>query len=67
MTDTQAQAMPHGTPKSEGLANTPQDPATGRVKPADGPMDRPGTEAEERASAKAASAASPRSEGAGDA
>lgn len=48
-TDTQAQRMPQGKPGSEGLANTPQDTATGIVKPQDGPMERPGTEAEEKA------------------
>ncbi|GEP03914.1 hypothetical protein [Methylobacterium oxalidis] len=48
-TDTQAQRMPHGKPESEGLANAPQDTATGRVKRQDGPLERPGTEAEERA------------------
>ena len=48
-TDTQAQRMPHGKPESEGLANAPQDTATGKVKQQDGPMDRPGTEAEEKA------------------
>ncbi|MHC2106537.1 MULTISPECIES: hypothetical protein [unclassified Methylobacterium] len=47
--DTQAQRMPHGKPKSEGLANAPLDTATGTVKPQDGPMDRAGTEAEEAA------------------
>ncbi|MCJ2055601.1 hypothetical protein MKL09_03425 [Methylobacterium sp. J-048] len=48
-TDTQAQRMPQGKPKSEGLANAPLDTATGTVKPQDGPMDRAGTEAEEAA------------------
>lgn len=47
--DTQTQSMPGGKPKSDGLANTPQDTQTGAVKPQDGPMDRPGTEAEEEA------------------
>ena len=47
--DTQAQRMPQGKPKSEGLANTPQDTTTGAVKPQDGPMERLGTEAEEEA------------------
>ena len=41
--------MPQGKPKSEGLTNSPQDTATGTVKPQDGPMERPGTEAEEEA------------------
>ena len=48
-TDTQAQRMPQGKPKSKGLTNSPQDTATGTVKPQDGPMERPGTEAEEEA------------------
>ena len=47
--DTQAQRMPGGKPKSEGLAHTPQDTVTGAVKPQGGPMDRPGTEAEDSA------------------
>lgn len=47
--DSQAQRMPGGKPGSEGLANTPQDPVTGTVRPQDGPMDRAGTEAEEAA------------------
>ncbi len=45
--DTQAQRMPQGKPPSEGLANTPQDTATGAIKPQDGPMERAGTEKEE--------------------
>ena len=45
--DTQVQRMPSGKPKSDGLANTPQDTTTGTVKPQDGPMDRRGTEVEE--------------------
>jgi hypothetical protein len=47
--DTQAQRMPHGKPPSDGLANTPQDTATGEIKPQDGPMERAGTEKEEAA------------------
>ncbi|MCJ2101031.1 hypothetical protein [Methylobacterium sp. E-046] len=47
--DTQAQRMPQGKPPSEGLANTPQDTATGAIKPQDGPMERAGTEKEEAA------------------
>lgn len=47
-TDTQVQRIPQGKPGREGLANTPQDTATGTVKPQDGPMERLGTEAEER-------------------
>ncbi len=47
--DTQAQRLPDGKPESEGLANTPQDTATGAVRPQDGPTDRPGTEAEDEA------------------
>ncbi|KAB1068492.1 hypothetical protein [Methylobacterium planeticum] len=45
-TDTQAQRMPAGKPESKGLANSPQDTATGTVRPQDGPMERAGTEAE---------------------
>jgi hypothetical protein len=45
-TDTQAQRMPAGKPESEGLANSPQDTTTGRVRAQDGPMERAGTEAE---------------------
>ncbi|MDR7039673.1 MULTISPECIES: hypothetical protein [Methylobacterium] len=48
-TDTQAERMPHGKPASEGLANAPQDTATGRVQSQDGPLERPGTEAEDEA------------------
>ncbi|WP_375465649.1 hypothetical protein [uncultured Methylobacterium sp.] len=48
-TDTQAQRMPNGTPKPEGAAITPLDTTTGEVRPHEGPMDRPGTEAEEEA------------------
>jgi hypothetical protein len=44
--DTQAQRLPAGKPESEGLANSPQDTATGKVRPQDGPMERAGTEAE---------------------
>ena len=47
--DTQAQRMPHGKPESEGLANTPQDTATGEIKAQDGPMERADTEKEEAA------------------
>ncbi|MEA1833375.1 hypothetical protein U8607_14920 [Methylobacterium durans] len=52
-TDTQAERTPHGKPESAGLANTPQDTATGRVQAQDGPMERPGTEAEEEEAGKA--------------
>ncbi|MGH1573629.1 hypothetical protein ACRAWG_26950 [Methylobacterium sp. P31] len=46
-TDTQTQRMPRGRPVRAGLAQTPLDPATGVVKPQDGPMERAGTEKEE--------------------
>ena len=45
--DAQAQRITDGEPSSEGLANTPNDTAAGTVKPQDGPMERPGTEAED--------------------
>jgi len=48
-TDTQAQRMPQGKPKPNGAAITPQDTVTGETKPGAGPMDRPGTEAEDEA------------------
>jgi hypothetical protein len=54
-TDTQAQRMPAGKPESEGLANTPQDTTTGKVRPQDGPMERAGTEAEASARGEAGS------------
>ena len=44
--DTQAQRMPQGKPTPDGAAITPQDTVDGKTKPVDGPMDRPGTEAE---------------------
>ncbi|MCJ2078874.1 hypothetical protein MKK68_25100 [Methylobacterium sp. E-016] len=47
--DTQAQRMPNGTPKPEGGAITPVDTTTGKIKEHGGPMDRPGTEAEDEA------------------
>ena len=47
--DTKAQRMPEGEPRTEGAAITPRDTVDGKTKPVDGPMDRPGTEAEEAA------------------
>ena len=47
--DTQAQRMPQGKPKPEGAAISPEDTVSGEIKPVDGPMDRPGTEAEDKA------------------
>lgn len=47
--DDQAGAMPNDKPEREGLADSPKDTATGTMKPQDGPMDRPGTEAEDEA------------------
>ncbi len=47
--DTQAQRMPQGKPTPDGAAITPQDTVDGKTKPVDGPMDRPGTEAEDAA------------------
>ena len=35
--------------QSNGAAVSPKDPATGRLKSQSGPMERPGTEAEEAA------------------
>jgi hypothetical protein len=43
--DPQVQRMSDGEPGSDGLADTPQDTAGGIVKPQDGALDRPGTEA----------------------
>jgi len=37
------------TSKNDTLAETPKDPVTGAVRPQVGPLDRPGTEAEEKA------------------
>ena len=37
------------TSKNDTLADLPKDPVTGAVRPQDGPLDRPGTEAEEKA------------------
>lgn len=55
-TDMRSRSQPAGTPArgaaheaTEGAAITPRDPATGAVRPTDGPMERAGTEAEARA------------------
>jgi len=37
------------TGKNDTLAESPKDPVTGAVRPQGGPLDRPGTEAEEKA------------------
>ena len=39
----------HEAKEEDGLARSPRDPVTGAERPQDGPMDRPGTEAEEAA------------------
>ncbi|MDP4024180.1 hypothetical protein Q8W71_16245 [Methylobacterium sp. NEAU 140] len=52
--DTQAQRERDEGSAGEGLARSPQDTRTGAVRPrAEGPMERPGTEAEEAARRKA--------------
>ena len=39
----------HEAKEEDGLARSPRDPVTGAERPQGGPMDRPGTEAEEAA------------------